>query len=234
MNHPIHFVSLGPGDPELITLKGLKTLQKADIIYCPATQGKHGILSRATDILKALEIDESLIRPFILPMSKERTEALNIYHELFLDARAEYLKGKQIAIVAEGDAGFYSSIQYVYDQLVEAGIPVDRIAGIPAFIAAGALAGIHIVKQEEQINVIPGTASLDELSAKIEDGMIVVIMKLPGCQEAIHACIQKYAEKAVFHYFENVGTGKEYYTTDSATIAAKDFPYFSLLIIQPR
>ena len=38
MNHPIHFVSLGPGDPELITLKGLKTLQKADIIYCPATQ----------------------------------------------------------------------------------------------------------------------------------------------------------------------------------------------------
>ena len=178
MNHPIHFVSLGPGDPELITLKGLKTLQKADIIYCPATQGKHGIISRATDILKAIEVDESLIHPFILPMSKERTDALNAYNELFLDAQAEYLKGKQIVIVAEGDAGFYSSIQYVYDKFEEAGIPVDRIAGIPAFIAAGALAGIHIVKQEEQINVIPGTASFDELSAKIENGMIIVIMRL--------------------------------------------------------
>ena len=207
MNHPIHFVSLGPGDPELITLKGLKTLQKADIIYCPATQGKHGIISRATDILKAIEVDESLIHPFILPMSKERTDALNAYNKLFLDAQAEYLKGKQIVIVAEGDAGFYSSI----------GIPVDRIAGIPAFIAAGALAGIHIVKQEEQINVIPGTASFDELSAKIENGMIIVIMKLPGCQEAIHTCIRQYADKAVFHYFENVGTRKEYYTTDIAT-----------------
>ena len=182
MNHPIHFVSLGPGDPELITLKGLNTLQKADIIYCPATQGKHGIISRATDILKAIEVDESLIHPFILPMSKERTDALNAYNELFLDAQAEYLKGKQIVIVAEGDAGFYSSIQYVYDKFEEAGIPVDRIAGIPAFIAAGALAGIHIVKQEEQINVIPGTASFDELSAKIENGMIIVIMKLPGCK----------------------------------------------------
>ena len=84
MNHPIHFVSLGPGDPELITLKGIKTLQKADIIYCPATQGKHGIISRATDILKAIEVDESLIHPFILPMSKERTDALNAYNELFL------------------------------------------------------------------------------------------------------------------------------------------------------
>lgn len=226
MNHPIHFVSLGPGDPELITLKGLKTLQKADIIYCPATQGKHGIISRATDILKALEVDGSSIHPFILPMSKERTDALNAYNELFQEAQAEYLKGKQIVIVAEGDAGFYSSIQYVYDKFEE--------AGIPAFIAAGALAGIHIVKQEEQINVIPGTASFDELSAKIKNGTIIVIMKLPGCQEAIHTCIRQYADKAVFHYFENVGTGKEYYTTDADVIHSKAFPYFSLLIIQPH
>ena len=64
--------------------------------------------------------------------------------------------------------------------------------------------------------------------------MIIVIMKLPGCQEAIHTCIRQYADKAVFHYFENVGTRKEYYTTDIATIHSKDLPYFSLLIIQPR
>lgn len=80
MNHPIHFVSLGPGDPELITLKGLKALQKADIIYCPATRGKLGIISRATDILKALGVDESSIHPFILPMSKQRADALNAYN----------------------------------------------------------------------------------------------------------------------------------------------------------
>jgi len=49
--------------------------------------------------LKAIEVDESLIHPFILPMSKERTDALNAYNELFLDAQAEYLKGKQIVIV---------------------------------------------------------------------------------------------------------------------------------------
>lgn len=153
MNHPIHFVSLGPGDPELITLKGLKTLQKADIIYCPATQGKHGIISRATDILKAIEVDESLIHPFILPMSKERTDALNAYNELFLDAQAEYLKGKQIVIVAEGDAGFYSSIQYVYDKFEEAGIPVDQIAGIPAFIAAGALATGFVIGKASRMEV---------------------------------------------------------------------------------
>ena len=76
MNHPIHFVSLGPGDTGINYAERLKTLQKADIIYCPATQGKHGIISRATDILKAIEVDESLIHPFILPMSKERTDSV--------------------------------------------------------------------------------------------------------------------------------------------------------------
>ena len=55
--------------------------------------------------------------------------------------------------------------------------------------------------------------------------MIIVIMKLPGCQEAIHTCIRQYADKAVFHYFERMlEQEKEYYTTDITTIHSKDFP----------
>ena len=156
-----------------------------------------------------------------------------------LDTKQDVWFGSKDTISKTYDGRFKEIFQQIFDaefkdKFEEAGIPVDRIAGIPAFIAAGALAGIHIVKQEEQINVIPGTASFDELSAKIENGMIIVIMKLPGCQEAIHTCIRQYADKAVFHYFENVGTGKEYYTTDITIIHSKDFPYFSLLIVQPR
>ena len=233
MNHPIHFVSLGPGDPELITLKGLKTLQKADIIYCPATQGKHGIISRATDILKAIEVDESLIHPFILPMSKERTDALNAYNKLFLDAQAEYLKGKQIVIVAEGDAGFYSSIQYVYDKFEETGIPVDRIAGIPAFIAAGAISGLHIVKQEEKLVVLPGIVTAEELDSLLTSGHVVVIMKLSQCTDEIHRFMQANRQHE-FHYYENVGTRSELHETDKRSILNRTFPYFSLMIIQPH
>lgn len=232
MTYPISFVSLGPGEPELITVKGLKQLQQADLIYCPSTQSRQGQpLSRAADIVRALEINEEAIRCFTLPMSKDRTEAWKAYDALYTEAAAGYAAGKRIVIVAEGDAGFYSSIQYIYDKLTEAGIAVARIAGIPAFIAAGALAGLHLVKQEEEIVVIPGTATAEELQEKIAAGYVIVIMKLSQCTEAVHACIRT-CPQARFHYFENIGTEKEYYTSDKQLISQKSFPYFSLMIIQ--
>ena len=232
MTYPISFVSLGPGEPELITVKGLRQLQKADIIYCPATRNRQReTISRAADIVRALEINETAIHCFILPMSKDRTEAWKVYDTLYNEAATQYVEGKQIVIVAEGDAGFYSSIQYLYDKFTDAGIAVQRIAGIPAFIAAGALAGLHIVKQEEQIVVIPGTPSATELSEKINAGYVIVIMKLSQCVDAVHECIRKHPQTQ-FHYFENVGTEKEYYTSDRKVIVEKVYPYFSLMIIQ--
>lgn len=234
MTYPIHFVSLGPGEPELITVKGLKILRQADELYCPATfinlqEGKTS--SRAADILHTLGIEPSVIRRFLLPMRKDRRGSIQTYDDLVGEVSAGYRAGKKIGIVAEGDAGFYSSIQYVYDKLAADGIEVRRTPGIPAFIAAGALAGLHIVKQEEQLVVIPGTLSASELSKKIKEGYVIVVMKLSGCTEAIHACMREYPEKQ-FHYFENVGTEKELYTSDKEIIGQKNFPYFSLMIIQ--
>ena len=74
---PVIFVSLGPGEPELITVKGLTALQAADCIFCPETLTKDGNrVSRAADILSQLDIPENTVRRFPLPMSKLREKAL--------------------------------------------------------------------------------------------------------------------------------------------------------------
>lgn len=232
MNRTITFVSLGPGEPELITVKGLKTLQQADQIFCPATLTPSGKqVSRAANILKALEIEGHKIRPFVLPMSKDRQKAIEAYDQLLVDAANSLHEGKKVVIVAEGDAGFYTSIQYIYHQLEKEHIEVKRVPGIPAFIAAGATGGLHIVKQEERLMVIPGTATADELDQFIRQGYNLVIMKLSACIEAVHECIRRHPETH-FHYYENVGTEKEKYISDPEIIAQTNFPYFSLLIIQ--
>lgn len=230
--HEVSFVSLGPGNPELITLKGLNTLRRADVIYCPATLTSSGKqLSRSADILRALDVDEQHIQYFIVPMSKDRAAAMEAYEKLSTEAAASYAAGKLIAIVAEGDAGFYSSVHYVFEQLLAQGIAVQQVAGIPAFIASGALAGLHIVSQEERLMVIPGNTTAQELSDWLDAGLVVVIMKLSQCREAVKQCMAQYNDHT-FHYFENVGTPREVYIRATNELIEKEFPYFSLMIIK--
>ncbi len=230
--HPVIFVSLGPGEPELITVKGLKALQAADVVFCPQTVTKEGrTLSRAADIMQQLDIPGSSICRFPLPMSKQRGQAMNSYDRVRTEASALHRNGKRVCIVAEGDAGFYSSIHYIYEQLQADGIPVSHIAGIPAFIAAGARAGLHVASQEERLTVIPGTTTAEEIEKLIQEKSAIVIMKLSQCTDEVHRCIRLHPEYG-YHYFENVGTPEEKYLSDSEQIATLRFPYFSLLIIR--
>lgn len=232
MPNPVIFVSLGPGEPELITLKGLKALQNADCIFCPETHATNGrTFSRAADILRALDIPDTLLSRFTLPMSKNRTQALAAYDKVYAASAQLYKENKKVCIVAEGDAGFYSSIHYIFEKLQADNIPVQHIAGIPAFIAAGACAGLHIASQEERLTVIPGIITAEEIEKYMEEKTTIVIMKLSQCTEEIHRCIHLHPEYN-YHYFENTGTEKEKYLHDIELISALSFPYFSLLIIR--
>lgn len=230
--YPVTFVSLGPGDPELITLKALKTLQSVDYIFYPATTAKNGQeSSRALDIISQYNLESSKLIPFLVPMSKNRNAAIDIYKSVAIEAKDRYLQNEKIAIVAEGDVGFYSSIHYIYDYLTSYNVQVDLIAGVPAFIACGALSGIHIVKQEEELNVIPGIISAEALADKINSGKVIVVMKVSQCEEAVKAVIHKFPD-SIFSYFENVGViGKEFFTQKKQEILERKFPYFSIMII---
>lgn len=230
--YPVRFVSLGPGEAELITVKGLKALQAADCIFCPETESKEGACtSRAANIMGQLDISPKNIRRFALPMNKQREKALNAYDQVYQEASNLQKEGKKICIVAEGDAGFYSSIHYILEKLKADGVPVEHIAGIPAFIAAGAMGGLHVASQEERLTVIPGITTAEEIIALIEKKSTVVIMKLSQCTDEVHRCIHLHPEYA-YHYFENIGNAHEKYMNDSKLIETLRFPYFSLLIIR--
>lgn len=229
----VMFVSLGPGDPELITLKGLKALQKADLIFCPSTALPGGrSSSRAKDVLLQLGIGESKLNIFNVPMNKDRSLAIESYKAVAEEISDKYKTGHKIAVTAEGDAGFYSTIYYISEYLTQENIPVSRIAGVPAFIACGTLANIHIVKQEEELEVIPGIITLNSLKEKIKIGKTVVLMKASQCEQVIKEALEN-IQDITFHYFENAGiSGKEVYTQNREEILNRKFPYFSLIIIR--
>ena len=218
-------VSLGPGDPELITLKGLNALQQADVIFCPATNVAGGeTKSRALDILKALPVELTKIQLYQIPMSQSRTEAIVAYDNVF---------EQTVALVAEGDACFYSSANYLYEKLDRAGFPIKMVAGVPAFIAASSSIGLHLVKQQERMVVIPGDVLVDELLESVVLKRTLVIMKVSLGEAILRPFIIRHPELE-FHYFENIGTPKEYRTSKVDEILARPFIYFSILIIRAK
>ncbi|MFC4665441.1 precorrin-2 C(20)-methyltransferase [Falsiporphyromonas endometrii] len=234
MTAPIKFVSLGPGESELITLKGLRALDGADCIYCPQTRLSSGkTLSRANKVLSELGISEDKVVLFDLPMSFDRSEALLAYDRVREDAMLRFSHGDAVCIVAEGDIGIYSSVHYIYDRLKEDGYPVLHIPGIPSFVAANALAGLHLISGSERLEIIPGNPTIDELNRCLSDGYTAVIMKLSQCYDVICRFLSKHPDLDV-HYFENVGSSNEIHLSTSEKILALDlFPYFSLMIIRP-
>ena len=230
MSHPIYFVSLGPGDAELITLKSLHALQQADIIYCPSTvREPDKILSRAATLLHKLDIKGD-IHLFSLPMSKDRTKAIKVYRQLFEKMRLEQKAGKRLAVAVEGDAGIYASVHYVLDLLEENGIPVEQLPGIPSFIAAEAAAKLHLISQKERLVIIPGNITSDELDMYLSHHHVPVIMKLSQCADIVQDYMESHPQYS-YHYFENISTAEEYHSSHQAELKRRVCPYFSLMII---
>ena len=232
MKTKVTFLSLGPGDPELLTLKAVRTLREADVVLVPATQGSDGTgKSRAADIIKEWCSDERL-HLFLLPMQKDRKAVMQVYDKMCQEVADDYHAGQCVVIVVEGDVSIYASIHYVLDRLQTEGIPVEQVPGIPSFIAAAAMADLSLVSQKERLVVLPGDADETTLQQLLISNHVVVVMKLSQCAEAVKEYLRRHPH-TVCHYFENVGTAEAFHTTDRDVIQSRQISYFSLCVLYP-
>ena len=227
---PITFLSLGPGDPELLTFKALKTLKDADVVMVPATRSDEGTLkSRATDIINEWHLENRLM-VYELPMLKDRQAVSLVYDKIFADCVRLYQEGRRIVVAVEGDVSIYASIHYVLEHLEKENIPIEQSAGIPSFIAAAASAGLSLVSQQQRLTILPGDADAETLRQLLDSNHVVVVMKLSQCQKAVKDFLRQNPQTTC-HYFENVGTPEAYHTTSCDEIQSRQIPYFSLCIL---
>lgn len=225
----VSIISLGPGGSSMITQEGAAALRDADVVFCPKT--KEG--SRAAVVLESMNLKTGAVRSYSLPMSKDRTKAYQAYDEVHEEVVRLRSEGLSVAIVAEGDAGFYSSTTYLSEKLKQADIPVQQLAGIPAFIAAAASIGLPVVEQEDRLTVWPGKVNEAMLNQVEAGNEVAVVMKLSQCEAELKEFIRS-DRRLVWHYFENVGTSDRFYTCDKKVLLDRKFPYFSLLIIKKQ
>ena len=237
MTQAVYFVSLGAGDPELITLKALRLLERADVIYSPVSLSPNGRrASKSKSIMLSLGIKEEQIVSYDMPVNREREGAEDAYKQVAEDIKARRQSNGDliVAVVAIGDAGFYASSAYIGELLETENIPTSYLPGVPALIASNALIGGQLVQLDEQLRVIPGVATPREWEEAWQSKHTIVIMKGSMAEEEIKRAMKNYPHRH-WHYLEYVGyEGKELYLNDVNQIAERKFPYFSLIISKTR
>ncbi|MBF6656462.1 precorrin-2 C(20)-methyltransferase [Flavobacterium columnare] len=229
----IYAVSLSPGDPELITLKGLKVLQHADKIYYPGSLLANGKkTSFSLPILKYHQLDENKLVGMFLQMSDDRTQAEITYATTFQSMLKDYNEGLTIVFVSEGDSLFYSTFAYLLEHIQKHQLDVEIIAGIPSFILGTAEYQTPLAILNEKIAIIPRIKNNNELEKILKDYETVVLIKIRSVLHNLISFLEK--SHLTVLYGERLGTTQQYITSNINDIKNREIPYFSLLIIKKR
>ncbi|KAA0257832.1 precorrin-2 C(20)-methyltransferase [Deferribacter autotrophicus] len=151
MQRRIYALGLGPGDSEYISVKGVNVLKSCDLVVVPQSD-KTG-RSVAKEIVKQYVSDEKIFMYFF-PMNNDKELLDRRYSELAEKIEQFLNEGKKVCYVTIGDLSIYSTFNYLYEKLKEKEIKVEKIAGIPSFIAAANRIDENIVIKGESFCVV--------------------------------------------------------------------------------
>ena len=233
----LYVIGIGPGDPELLTLKAARIIKEVPCICVPKGREEGssfalGIVSKVVD-LTGKEIIETHF-PMKKTKSAEHFEDLDTkWHEIAQTIVRRLDKGRDIAFITLGDPSIYSTFFYLYDKLFELkpAIKIAIIPGVSSINASAAAAGISLGLADEKIAILPSTYT-DNLEGVLQEFETVVLMKVNKTLDGIIQTLLKLdlLEKAT--YISRLGMEGEVITRDIKKIKKEDLNYFSILIVK--
>ena len=176
MRGTFYGIGVGPGDPELLTVKAIKAIEAADVLIAPKTEKKEG--SVALEIARPYLKKDIEIVYQVFPMVKDFAEDTGAWEENKEEILALLNAGKNVAFLTLGDPMFFSTYIYVFRLLEHEDVDIVTIPGVPAFIAIGSHVGRPIVEGNDVLAVIPGTASKERLEEVMPVAGSAVVMKV--------------------------------------------------------
>ncbi len=176
MTGTFYGIGVGPGDPELLTMKAVKAIREVDILIAPKTEKKDG--SVALDIARPYLKEDVRIVYQVFPMVKAFEKDTTAWEANKKEILGFLHEGKNVGFLTLGDAMFFSTYIYVFRLLEKEGVPIETIPGIPAFIAMGSHLGWPIVEGDDVLSVIPATADTEKIRRVAQVSDNVVLMKV--------------------------------------------------------
>lgn len=229
----IYAIGVGPGDPELLTIKAERLIRHCPVICAPT--GAADAASYALSIVEHL-LDRSRqeILTRVFPMMKQGAELEAAWEEVAAEVIARIDKGDDVAFITIGDPCLYSTFLYIYRIIRDkrADIAVEIIPGISSINAAAAAAGIPLGIAGERIAILPAAYEDYELRKTLQQFDTVVLMKVSRVFTRVYALLQELGliDRAVF--VRRVGSCQQEVVFDMSSLLGKELDYLSMLIVR--
>lgn len=219
----LYGIGVGPGDPELMTLKAVRLIKENDVIALPGADPKK---TAAYKIAAAAvpELSDKELIPVYMPMTHDREEQRKC-HRKGAEIVETYLKeGKNVVYLTLGDPTIYSTFTYIQQIVEKDGFKTELVSGIPSFCAAAARMNMSLAIWNEQIHILPAVHNLTEA---LPAAGTCILMKSGSKVKKVKEIIRASGRDAVM--VQNCGMPDEH-LYNSVDEIPDDAGYYSLII----
>ncbi|MBD2099080.1 precorrin-2 C(20)-methyltransferase [Trichocoleus sp. FACHB-591] len=228
----LYGIGVGTGDPELLTLKGLRLLKQASVVAFPAgVKGKLGMAEQiVAEWLQPHQVRLALNFPYV-----QDTDTLTQAWQQAAKSVWPYLQqGQDVAFVSEGDVSFFSTFTYLAQSLqhLHPEAKVQTIPGICSPLAAAATLGIPLTMQAQRLVVLPALYHVSELETALQWADVVVLMKVSSVYEQVWAILQQQQLLNRSYVVERATLPEQVIYANLSDRPNLQLSYFSLLIVQ--
>ncbi len=225
MTGTLYGVGLGPGAPDLMTLRAARLIEGASVVAYPTLAGADSFARAIAADLIAKDAQEIVMD---VPMSVERAPAQAAYDQGAIVIAAALDAGHDVVCLCEGDPFFYGSFMYLFARLSDR-YRVEVVPGVTSITACAARAGMPLAARNERLTVLPGPLPEAELRARIDGAESVVIMKVGRHLAKIRAVIDDLGLTASAVYVERATLPQE--VVLPLAEAPEKAPYFSMILL---
>lgn len=229
MSGTLYGLGVGPGDPELITLKAFRLLTTVPVLAWPAPE--HGESLARRIVAGFLKGGQTEI-PIRMPLEADRFPVEAVYDRAAEEIAGHLAAGRDVAAICEGDPFFYGSFMYLFGRLAERH-RVEVVPGVSSLVACPAAAGAPLAARDDVLLVCPATLPEADMIRRLENVEAAAIIKvgrhLAKVRRVIEACDLSDRARYVEH-----ATMADQRVLPFAEIEAAKAPYFSMVLVHRR
>jgi precorrin-2/cobalt-factor-2 C20-methyltransferase len=228
----LYGVGVGPGDPDLLTIKAQRLLQRVEAIcYTQLDDGRESYALRVVQEL--LETSKPELISITVP-SDDTPVSAETWTDAAVRIGAYLQKGRDVAFITEGDPMLYSEFSHLLDSVLAQfpGQPVEVLPGVSSIMAAAASSGTPLVTHGQRLAILPAVYGIDDLRQAITNYDTIVLMEVNRALLDALANLENLGLAGKAIYVRRATTEREEVVQNLSDLSEEDFDYFSLLIIK--